>query len=182
MNRDEFWYLIEKGNKEKTEEKKLTLWTAVLARSQDEDIFTFYDIMHTYFRLADQERLLAAANIIFTDCSDDAFDGFRAWLIAQGENAYFSVLAEPEYLIELCNPGQTHRMDKLLQVPYEAFFQKNGTPEDYRGFSLAQEYLGLTPIQKNLLEEEITFAWDIREPWEPEELPFLFPRLYEKFN
>ena len=182
MNRDEFWHLIEKGNKEKTTEQKLALWTTALARAREEDIFTFYDIMHTYFRLADQEHILAAANIIFPDCSDDEFDGFRAWLISQGEDAYRSVLAEPEYLIELCSPEEEHRMDKLLQVPFEAYFQKNKNAGNYRGFSAAQENLGLTPIQKNLLEEEITLAWDISEPWETDELPFLFPRLFEKFN
>lgn len=182
MNRDEFWYLIDKGSKEKTAEKKLALWIAVLARSREEDIVTFYDIMHTYFRLADQERIFAAANIICPECSDDDFDGFRAWLIAQGENAYRSVLAEPEYLIELCSPEKNHQFEQLLQVPFEAFFQKTGKAGDYRSFALAQESMGLTPIQKNLLEEEITLAWDIGESWQAEELPFIFPRLYEKFN
>ena len=45
--------------------------------------------------------LWTAASLMCDGCSDDGFTDFRAWLIAQGKDAYMSALADPDSLAEL---------------------------------------------------------------------------------
>lgn len=182
MDQPIFWRFIADGSKYKTREQSVTYWVSRLCEAGDPGIFTFYDIFHTYFRLLDQNKIQAAAALLIPGCDDDSFDGFRAWIIAQGERCYRGVLMQPEYLAEWCSPGGIFTLPELLRVPYDAYFQNHQNSGDASGFARAQEVYGLTPIQKTLLEEELTFAFDINQPWDADDLPYLLPRLYEKFH
>ncbi|OSP39974.1 hypothetical protein B7767_28795 [Streptomyces sp. 13-12-16] len=47
------------------------------------------------------DPLWAAAYVINGGCSDDGFDYFRGWLIAQGRETFERVVADPDALAEL---------------------------------------------------------------------------------
>ena len=87
---NEFWELIEIAkNKAEALDELVEKLTALLAERTKEDIIQFARIFYKYYRYSYQSRLWAAAYIINGGCSDDGFDYFRAWLIAQGKIAYF---------------------------------------------------------------------------------------------
>src|SRR4051812_6372068 len=64
--------------------------------------------------------LWAAAAIINGGCSDDGFEYFRAWLIAQGERVYREVLADPETLVNRVVPDATDA-ESMLYAAGDAY-------------------------------------------------------------
>jgi hypothetical protein len=57
----------------------------------------FWDVMAASYRT----DLWAAAYLINGGCSDDGFEYFRGWLVAQGRATYEAVVASPDRLAEL---------------------------------------------------------------------------------
>lgn len=183
MNTQVFWRLIEETGKKEDDIKKTEFLTDFLAGLNDEDIFSFHDIFYGYFKISQHDRLFAAANIIYPDCTDDMFDGFCSWLIFQGRNAFFGVMAETEYLVELCRPGGDFLFPQGMQISYNAFFKKHGVQNDYNNFRSGQEIYGLTPLQKAMLEQDMDFDAEETDSWsDSSELEFILPRLYQHFN
>ncbi|MFK4085895.1 DUF4240 domain-containing protein [Kribbella sp. NPDC020789] len=93
--------------------------TDVLAELEPAEIAAFD---HEFQRLyADSYRvdLWAAAYLICGGASDDAFDYFRGWLIAQGQSAWDAALADPDTLTDLLDPATDADFDGDL-VMYAA--------------------------------------------------------------
>ncbi|MCT9094246.1 DUF4240 domain-containing protein [Streptomyces sp. ASQP_92] len=105
MNKEHFWMLIEKAREHVPDTRDgsnvADCASALLARRSVHEITaaqqTLWDLMADSY----QNRLWAAAYVINGGCSDDGFDYFRGWLIAQGRPTFERVLAAPDTLAEL---------------------------------------------------------------------------------
>ncbi|MFF2382636.1 DUF4240 domain-containing protein [Streptomyces sp. NPDC058108] len=105
MNKEDFWVLIEEAREQVPDTRDgsniADRASALLARGSVQEITaaqqTLWDLMADSY----QNRLWAAAYVINGGCSDDAFDYFRGWLIAQGRTTFERVLAAPDILAEL---------------------------------------------------------------------------------
>jgi len=179
---------------------------AELSRLDITDLITWYLIFEKYRGLAYKQKLWAAAATIMNGCSDDSFDYFRGWLIAQGEDVYLAALRDPDSLAgveavkrfaqEVKESGgmtplkgyyEEPRFEKVLAVANYAYQRKTGNVGFYR-----YAFNSALPVRTcQAIEREIVYAPDMDAAWfdfnlSPTEiedrLQKLMPRLYQAFN
>ena len=73
-----------------------------------------------------QSRLWGTTYVLMGGCSDDAFDYFRGWLIGQGEEIYYKVMKDPEFLADYINKDNLDdegfpQNEELLSVGVDAY-------------------------------------------------------------
>ncbi|MGY5036561.1 DUF4240 domain-containing protein [Streptomyces sp. 900116325] len=105
MNKEQFWMLIEKAREHVPDTRDGSAIagrvSALLARRSAQEITaaqqTLWDLMADSY----QNPLWAAAYVVNGGCSDDGFDYFRGWLIAQGRTVFERAVADPDTLAVL---------------------------------------------------------------------------------
>jgi hypothetical protein len=100
VDRQHAWRLIEQARLTAAGdcEGEAAVLVEVLSRLAADEIRGFQAVLDELMDESYRWDLWDAANLINSGCSDDLFDYFRAWLIAQGEYVYQSVLASPDSL------------------------------------------------------------------------------------
>jgi hypothetical protein len=121
-----FWRLIEEakstaGDDIETQAEKLT---AFLAQRSADEIVDFAKTFDACMARSYSWDLWAAAYIINGGCSDDGFDYFRGWLIAQGRKVFEDALRDPETLVERADPEADG--EPMLYVADNAYRRKTG--------------------------------------------------------
>ena len=106
MDLEQFWALIAQSRQNMAgnivaQEKALAV---VLAELEPDDLVAFDSLYHDMLDIAYRWDLWAAAYILNGGCSDDGFDYFRDWLIAQGEAVFVAALQNPESLCAVAVP------------------------------------------------------------------------------
>ncbi|MGW4757217.1 DUF4240 domain-containing protein [Streptomyces chartreusis] len=105
MNRHEFWELIAAARDRVQApyecEAIASEATALLASRPAEEIVAAEGVLWDLMSESYTNPLWAAAYEINGGCSDDGFDYFRGWLIAQGREVFELAVAEPDALAEL---------------------------------------------------------------------------------
>jgi Protein of unknown function (DUF4240) len=108
-----------------------------------EEILGFGAAMQRAVNHAYDWRLWGAAYLINGGCSDDGFEYFRGWLIAQGSAIYRQALANPDSLADYIKSykGSSPIEDEdLLAVPWMIFEEKTGSGDGYEtGVEFAPE-------------------------------------------
>ena len=66
-------------------------------------------------------------HIINGGCSDDGFESFRAWLIAQGERVYREALDDPETLVAVAPSQRATEAESMLYAAADAYKLTAGT-------------------------------------------------------
>jgi hypothetical protein len=164
MNIEEFWSLIEecRGDGAECEECAEALLLR-LKNMPTEKILEFQS--HLDERMVETYRwdLWAVAAIIGGGCSDEGFEYFRGWLITQGREFYETAMMDPELAAKGMDPGEVYECEDILYVPARAYEHVKGEIMAPRKMHFPQK----GPVGK---------------PWEEEDLPTLFPDLYEKFS
>ena len=130
MNRDHFWQIVEqaKAASEGDLDAQTESIRQSLAQLPPEEIIAFEE---EFLRLrveSYRQDLWAAAYIINGGCSDDGFDYFRGWLIAQGRSVFDEALRDPATLIntiESLGEGDAD-YEEILYVAQEAYEQQTG--------------------------------------------------------
>ena len=59
-------------------------------------------------------------------CSDDCFEYFRSWLIAQGEKNFYSVIQHPRRMFLICAKELLQHYEGFAYCSYEAYMSKTG--------------------------------------------------------
>src|SRR6185312_1731193 len=100
MNETEFWNLIEatRSKSKGDGDRQVSLIQEALERLPEAEILEFDRLLHGFMAASYTQNLWAAAYIINGGCSDDGFDYFRAWLIAQGKDVFRRAMQDPETL------------------------------------------------------------------------------------
>lgn len=176
INQDSFWDLIHEAKNACGQDMD-----AMLAYLKDRLVSmgptqaqNFHDIIHAYEDLADKFGLWDAAGIMKEyGCSDDGFIDFRAWLIAQGREVYFSALADPDSLADVVPYGDCC-FEQLSYVGDYAYEQLTGkSAYDQTDWSAYEALL-------MKLEQEIVYKGGIEFPREGADLKKYLPRLCAK--
>ncbi|MFF8532155.1 DUF4240 domain-containing protein [Streptomyces sp. NPDC015532] len=105
MNKQQFWELIEAARHQASDpndgEDVARRATSQLATHPPEEIVAAEQVLWGLMAESYTNPLWAAAYMINGGCSDDGFDYFRGWLIAQGREAFERTVADPDALAEL---------------------------------------------------------------------------------
>jgi hypothetical protein len=174
MDREQFWALIEAAKTATGGDCRAQtahLVAALSKRSVDEVLA--WDHIHGDLMAESYRRdLWGAAYLINGGCSDDGFDYFRGWLLAQGQAVWQAALADPDSLadhpeVRVHRPYQDFYVylecEDILGVAYHAY-------EALTGQELTGEVAGMRPWPPELGED-----WDFDDA---AEMRTRYPRLW----
>jgi hypothetical protein len=139
MTVDHFWALVEQGraqahdpsNAEDVAEQvrqALTTLTAAEVAALNQPL---HDLMAFSYRV----DLWGAAYQLNGGCSDDGFEYFRGWLLAQGREVFERVVADPDALADLpvvrtaSEEGWDLECEDMFGVIADAYYALTGTYE-----------------------------------------------------
>lgn len=174
MERHEFWKLIAESRHGAIDHPDLQLdqLQAALVLLSADEVLSFGTILFELHRESYRGELWGAAFIIGGGCSDDGFDYFRAWLIAQGEEIYKAALADPDTLA-----GQpleeVPELEDLLSLPADVWEELTGR-EDF--------FEQLPSVKHRVIAREELAVWsDGKGGLDEAAAQAHYPRLYERF-
>ncbi|MGA6227948.1 DUF4240 domain-containing protein [Streptomyces umbrinus] len=105
MNTQQFWRLIEAARSQAPDpddvEEVARRATSLLATHPPEEIVAAQQVLWSLMADSYTNPLWAAAYVVNGGCSDDGFDYFRGWLIAQGREVFERIVADPDALAEM---------------------------------------------------------------------------------
>ncbi len=168
MTENTFWTLIEDA---RTDARRgSTPWTRLdpaaellvlrLSALDPEEILAFDAILTVKLGMSYRWDLWGAAYIINNGCSDDGFDYFRGWLIAQGRAVFEAAIRNPESLADAAELDC--ECEAMLYVAYRAYVNVTG-----------QE-----PPAGRLKR----MVYDLGKSWHEMELPERYPNLWTAFS
>lgn len=103
----------------------------------NDDLVALHGWIWIFLRKSYLSKLWAAAYLINGGCSDDGFDYFRGWLVAQGKTVFFAALENPDsladYLPQIPNwqPYEELEFEDMLSVASDVYEPRTG---DYPPF------------------------------------------------
>ena len=129
MKEPAFWAIIEAGGPyplDAQEDHLASIRDQLLAVTPNE-VEAFYKLFCQRMIDAQTWDMWGAAYLINGGCSDDGFVYFRAWLIAQGRNAFEAALAHPDSLAGIVEPDRDdHEFEMLYALPQEVYEELSG--------------------------------------------------------
>jgi uncharacterized protein DUF4240 len=159
MTKDDFWKLVD-GKREKTANETAAAVETALTALPEAEIQSFQEHLDARMSESYDWRLWGAAYLARGGCSDDTFDYFREWLIAQGRETFEMALADPDSLAGIGpDVGET---EELLSVAFNAYRRKTKREMPPRKPAPTGEPHGTA--------------------WEEDELPGMFPRLQARYG
>ncbi|MFF3020693.1 DUF4240 domain-containing protein [Streptomyces sp. NPDC057939] len=136
MNKQQFWQLIEEARDQASNpndgEAVAREATALLASRPFEEIIAGEQVLWELMVESYTNPLWAAAYLANGGCSDDGFDYFRGWLIAQGREVFERVVADPDALAELpivqasAAAGVDLEVENMLVIAWNAHISATG--------------------------------------------------------
>lgn len=176
MTRDEFWALIDESSRDARTaevdglserswirtERQMGRLLARLQTLAPEEIVAFHCHFEECVRDAFRWDLWAVAWIVNGGCSDDGFDYFLGWLIAQGCEYYHVALANPETAAGRVKPREHVECGEMWSIARRAYEARTGR-EDF--------YEQLPGIPRTIQGKR----------WSEAEVAGLFPELAKKF-
>lgn len=164
MTEQLFWKAIAASRRDLLDpEEQSERLVRVLRQLKEEDIVEFDRLLQARINDAYSWDLWAVAFIAQGGCSDDGFEYFCCWLIAQGQAYFEAALKSPAAAARRIQPGESAELEPLLYVALEAWRERTERDEDDETFA---------PVER--VEPR-------GEPWEEEDLPRLFPKLVKRF-
>lgn len=159
---DALWALIEAARSNGADcDSQAAALGAQLSQLSPEQIVQFAEEMRT--RLVESYRwdLWGVAYLINGGASDDGFEYFRAWLIAQGRDYFNAALGDPERAADRAGAGEAE-CEAILYAAAEAYELKTG------------EQLPPSRVQYP--------AEPAGQPWDEDDLEARFPEVARRFN
>lgn len=165
MDRSTFWQIIDdaRGSAGSIDEIAGAV-SERLAASAPDEIIAFDQHRLDLMRDAYRWDLWAVAYIVNGGCSDDGFDYFCAWLLAQGRERWDQAMASPESIGAWLEPGLDEaEAEELLYAAGTAYEERTGSdlPVGRLNYSRPSEPVGSS--------------------WTDEDLPTLYPELCRTF-
>lgn len=169
MTEEKFWAIIKDSNRGRELEECLT------PLSEDE-LFGFRYWWEYFCHASYKQELWAVAYVVLGGCSDDGFDYFRYWLIAQGREVFYNALADADTLCdvfsELEDPeGDDYPEQEDLDYAVQMVFRKRTGEEDYF-YTMAENY------SLPQYTHEIEFEWNSEDE---DSIRKVCPRTFDKW-
>ncbi|RYG60494.1 DUF4240 domain-containing protein [bacterium] len=163
MDREQFWQLIEKSqNKRGDCDAQAAKLTKLLVKLDADEIIDFDRIFAELSAQSYRHDLWAVAYIVNGGCSDDGFEYFRWWLIAQGRAYFDAAMLSPESAADKVEPGEEVECESVKYAIAEAYEEKTGQSLPDLTVQYPAEPLG--------------------QSWSEEDLEKLYPALCQKFG
>ena len=136
MRTDDFWAVIDRATADRPGSPGEVTKRAVaeLASRDPEEIVAWGRHLDKVMAASGKEDLWAAAYLINGGCSDDGFDHFRGWLIANGREVLARAVRDPDSLADLpavraaALNGAVFEAEEVLSVAADAHLQATGSP------------------------------------------------------
>lgn len=160
MSQDRFWRLIEEAGGRESFQMAAKLQGA-LSKLRAEEILGFQLRLNACMLESYRWDLWAVAYIINGGASDDGFEYFRGWLIAQGRAYYEAALKDPVRAADRAGQDQQNENEEFLYSAVEAYRVKTGKDMPALPYSGSTEPAGAR--------------------WNEENLPKLYPELAKRF-
>jgi hypothetical protein len=169
MDKATFWKLIETAKAKSAGDpfRQTQLLSEALERLSPNEIAGFDKVFRDLKAESYRNDLWAAAYVIQGGCSDDGFEYFRCWLIAQGQAVYEDALNDPETLCEAIAYDEDKREEiidvvgnDMVGIAWRAYEAKTG------------EEMPAHPIRLILKGPK----------WDEENVHSLFPKLSARFG
>ncbi len=127
---------------------------------------------------AHQWLLWGAAYLIRGGCSDDSFDYFKGWLVAQGRTTFEAAVADPDSLVAVANlgdhPSKDYESEELMSAASTAHEAATGDDELYwEALAMAQAAADVKEYTGPAGED---FDFD-----DPADMGIRLPRLFARF-
>lgn len=126
MNRDEFWALIETSCAGLESDDCAEAVQGALEEMPAEEITAFDTHFRKLMAASYTWPLWGAAYLINGGCSDDGFDYFRGWLIAQGRTTFELAMSDPDSLADLPGVDEEVECEEILYVARSAYENVTG--------------------------------------------------------
>ncbi len=167
MNENEFWIMIEQSRSASVQHKFLI---EALSQLSPDDIISFQVILRAKMAEAYKPDLLEANFLIRNYVSDDEFEEFRAWLIANGRERFEAAMTNVETIADWLSPAATDNINgvMMLLVAQEAY-------QKYGGEEVFSDELYKHP--DFIFDPEIDHEW----PPSKDALRQKYPRLFNAF-
>lgn len=152
MTQARFWALIEQSNKGEN-------LTKILRDLSDDEIFGYYYWWRHFNAISYKQDLWAVAYVVMGGCSDDCFDYFRFWLVAQGRKTFENAMNHADSLSDVfahIKDGDYPESEDLNYVPVEIIEQRYG--EGAFDKMLDNQY------EVGISYPELVFLWDEDNP------------------
>ena len=188
MDTATFWHMIETAKAESKGncEQQAQLLQQHLTLLPPEEISSFDRLLWVFWDEAYSRQLWAAAYLMNGAFSDEGFDSFRGWLIAQGEAGFRAALQGPDTLADAIEPLEAPQVgplgpygcEEMLYVAWPAFEAKadQEMPQDDQPSS---DLVGEAWEEDADAEEENPWAdGDLSEQYARKHLP----KLWAKFG
>lgn len=162
MNEETFWKLI-KQSKRGTEDcdEQAEKLTALLTKLEPTEIIAFERYLQKRRNDAYRWDLWAVAYVINGGCSDDGFEYFRGWLIAQGQDYFEAALQYAEHAAKRVKDGDEAECEAILYVGQYAYKEKTGTEMPDLKITSPKKPKG--------------------KSWKEDDLEKLYPKLWKRF-
>jgi hypothetical protein len=172
MRTDDFWAVIDRATADRpgSPDEVARRATAELATRDPQEIVAWGRHLDKVMAASAKEDLWAAAYLINGGCSDDGFDHFRGWLVAQGRDVLACAVREPDSLAELptvraaATSGAVFEAEAVLSIADEAYEQVTGDE--------------LPPSDVTVTRPDSALLWDFDDE---EEMTRRLPRLSALF-
>jgi hypothetical protein len=169
MDRGKFWKIIDASRKKAAgdEDAQVEGLRQQLRALSLEEVLSFHAHFGACERAANRNDVYAAAAIIDGFwVSDDAFEYFRYWLIAQGRKVFDNALRDPDSLAQVVDEGAVCEFEAFGYVSAWVWEEKTGKTMDNM------------PVQEGTpRKEEEGPAWK-----DDADLMRRFPKLWQKFS
>ena len=163
MDRDSFWKIVDDARQTSGDVCDVAPGVVEhLETLEPAEIISFGQNMSDLLNETYRWDLWAVGYIVNGGCSDDGFEYFRAWLVAQGRERFEAALKDPKLIGDWAEPGENECED-LMGAGWDAFHAKTGG-----GFPSG----AITGNRS---------ADPTGEPWEEDGLEKLYPNLCKKF-
>ncbi|GIJ78488.1 Protein of unknown function [Micromonospora phaseoli] len=128
MRTEDFWQLIDRARSGGGEPDDIAVRAvALLAERDPEEIVGYAEHQRRVLAASYRVDLWGAAYLINGGASDDGFEYFRGWLMAQGREVFARAVADPDSLAELpavraaSLSGEEFECEDMLGVPWDAY-------------------------------------------------------------
>ncbi|MFF5233220.1 DUF4240 domain-containing protein [Dactylosporangium sp. NPDC000521] len=154
MNTDDAWRLVDQARADLPEpvdaHDVAARMAALLTAREPADILAVAQPLWDLFTQSYRADLWAAAYLINDGASDDGFDYFRGWLIAQGQTTYEQAVASPDSLAghpaviqAATGDGVDTWCEEMISIAWSAYETVTGEP--LPGDALTGSYPDLDP-------------------------------------
>jgi hypothetical protein len=180
LNEAGFWQLIAEARQRANEDpyEICNQLSALLLARDAADIIEFQRIFDRLFFASYRADLWGAAYLMNGGASDDGFDYFRGWLIAQGQKVFEAAMVNPDSLAEIISDNAEADFGfedgDMLGVALRAWETKTGN-NDYDYHTIFGSAGKLPPLGE--------FEWS-NDAGDIDEIKGqrLYPRLWRKFH